>query len=135
MKGFIALFLFLIMFPTLKHFVPAITWFIFITVLFLIPGSEFPDEDWFEKIYLDKLVHIAFIFLLVYLFYFPMRKHPFNWLLLFASLGIVYGVLIEFIQKYLVSGRSFEWADIGCDIAGCVAAYIVGKRQQKYKKK
>lgn len=123
------------MFPTLKQFVPAIAWFLFVTILFLIPGSEFPDEDWFEKIYLDKLVHIVFIFLLVYLFYFPLRNSSTKWLLLLVCLGIVYGIMIEFIQKYLVRGRSFELADIACDIAGCAMAYFVGKWWQRYQKK
>jgi len=123
------------MLHTLKPFIPAVIWLVFVTILFLIPGSEFPDEDWFEKIYLDKLVHIAFIFLLVYLFYFPLRNNAYNWLLLLMWLGIVYGILIELIQKYWVSGRSFELADIGCDIAGCALAYFTGKWQQNYRKK
>jgi VanZ family protein len=135
MKGVIAIFLFLLMFQTLKQFIPAITWFVFVTVLFLIPGSEFPNEDWFEKVYLDKVVHIAFIFLLVYLFYFPSRKTDSNPLLLLACLGIVYGIVIEFIQKYLVTGRSFELADIACDFAGCIIAYFIGTWQRKYQKK
>lgn len=123
------------MFPTLRRFFPAIIWFMFVTVLFLIPGSEFPDEDWFETIYLDKLVHIAFIFLLVYLFYLPLKKSKTDWLLLIAAIGIIYGISIEFIQKYFVRGRSFELADIICDVAGCCIAYFIGKRQQKYQKK
>lgn len=123
------------MYPALKQFIPAITWLIFVTVLFIIPGSEFPAEDWFETIFLDKLLHIAFIFLLVYLFYFPLRKNEKNWLLILCVFGIVYGVSIEFIQKYWVKGRSFELADIACDLAGCAAAYFVGSRQRKYQKK
>ncbi len=119
----------------LKKFIPAIVWFIVVTTLFLIPGSEFPQEDWFEKIYLDKLVHIVFIFLLVYLFYYPLRHQQYNWLLLLVCAGILYGISIEFIQKYWVKGRSFELADIVCDIVGCALAYVIGNQTRSHQKK
>lgn len=118
-----------------KSFLPAIIWFIIVTVLFLLPGSEFPQEDWFEKIYLDKLIHIAFIFLLVYLFHAPLKHVNTKWIFLITCFGIAYGVGIEFIQKYWVKGRSFELSDMACDIAGCVLAYIISSWQRKTEKK
>ena len=121
-------------FPT-RSFLPAIIWFITVSVLFVLPGSEFPQEDWFEKVYLDKVVHIAFIFLLIYLFLSPVRYADKKWILLIVGLGIMYGVGIEFIQKYFIKGRSFEVADIVCDIAGCLSAYLVISWQRKAEKK
>jgi hypothetical protein len=123
-----------IFFPS-KSFLPAMIWFIIVTVLFLLPGSEFPQEDWFEKVYLDKLVHIAFVFLLVYLFLAPLKYGDQKWTLTIAGSGIMYGVGIEFIQKYFVKGRSFELADMACDITGCLIAYFVVSWQRKAEKK
>ncbi len=105
------------------RFIPAVTWLITMTVLFLLPGTEFPQETWFEKIYLDKWLHAAFFFLLVYLFYLPLNVPKNKWLPTLVISGMAYGLLIEIAQKYWVKDRSFDWADILFDGLGCLIAY------------
>jgi VanZ family protein len=127
------------MFIRTRSFVPAIIWFVFITILFVLPGSDFPDEDWFHKIYLDKWVHSGFFFLLVYLFEMPFILEDASaskWLVRITAAAILYGIAIEFIQKWWVPGRSFDVIDMIFDSIGSIAAFYYGKRiRRKYSKK
>jgi hypothetical protein len=127
-----ALFLFLAMPRRTKSFLPAVLWFILITILFVLPGSEFPEEDWFHRVYLDKWVHSGFFFLLVYLFAVPLIGRGINnsakWLFRITMLAIVYGIIIEFIQKWWIPGRSFDVTDMIFDIIGASAGWLWSKR-------
>lgn len=113
------------------RFVPAVAWLIFISYLFLLPGTDLPYETWYEKVYLDKWVHTGFFFLLVYLFYIPLRNRTKSKLLKIAVAGILYGIVIELIQKYGTTDRSFDVIDILSDAIGCIAAYIIGRKRLK----
>jgi VanZ family protein len=135
-----ALFLFLAMPILTKSFLPAVLWFILITILFVLPGSEFPEEDWFHKVYLDKWVHSGFFFLLVYLFAVPLISRGINnsaeWLSRIMLLAIVYGIIIEFIQKWWIPGRSFDVTDMIFDGIGAFAGWLWAKRlMDRYQKK
>jgi hypothetical protein len=127
-----ALFLFLAMPSRTKSFLPAVLWFILITILFVLPGSEFPEEDWFHRVYLDKWVHSGFFFLLVYLFAVPLIGRGINnsakWLFRITMLAIVYGIIIEFIQKWWIPGRSFDVTDMIFDSIGASAGWLWSKR-------
>jgi hypothetical protein len=110
------------------YFIPAIIWFLFITVLFLLPGNDFPTDGWFSKIpYFDKLVHMGFVGgQIFWLFIFYIKKmspndKPLLWVTIVACL---YGVAIEFIQKSLHNGRAFEIMDMVFDAIGAFLAYF-----------
>jgi glycopeptide antibiotics resistance protein len=122
-----SLFIFLIM----LRFIPGVVWLIIITILFVLPGNEFPDETWFEKVYLDKWVHTFFFFVLIYLFYIPLGDPQTRWLKRITLCGILYGVLIEVIQHYLAVGRSFDIVDIVFDAIGCIGAYFFWQKAGK----
>lgn len=118
------------MFITIKSFWPGIIALVVVTVLLVLPGKEFPQESWFEKIYLDKLVHIFLFFVLVQLFYQPVSPAPAK-LFAIACIAICYGVAMEFIQGYWIPDRSFELADIFSDAAGAIAALLIGSIGRK----
>jgi VanZ family protein len=115
---------------TLKHFVPAILWFITSLVLLCLPGSSFPKTSWLAGLHADKVVHIVLFFMLCFLFAHPFRKSALstgrrkNYFLLVLLSGVVYGTLMEFVQKHWIPNRSFELADIFADTAGCLLAYF-----------
>lgn len=113
-----------------RSFLPAAIWFAYITVLFLLPGSDLPDEDWFHKVYLDKWVHSGFFFLQVYLTELPFIarkvKNSSTWFRYILVCTVVYGILIEFIQKFWIPGRSFDVMDMIFDSIGAIAAYFLG---------
>jgi VanZ family protein len=124
---------------TIISFAAGIAWFVFITVLLMIP-SKFPEIIEFDLIGTDKLVHLTFFFLLVYLLEKPILKLTDlpvqKWLFYISLFGIFYGIAVEYIQKYFIPNRSFDVGDIIADAVGSIAAYIVGMvLRKRYLKK
>jgi H+/Cl- antiporter ClcA len=115
----------------------AITWFIISTVLFTLPGTAFPHENWLDKIGFDKWVHVGLFVVLVTLWCWSLYtlatgksagklKQSF---ILVALLGVAYGVAIEFIQKYFIPFRSFDVNDMLADGIGCAIGLIFSFRR------
>ena len=96
------------------------------TVLLTLPGSSLPTEDWLSKIWFDKWVHIGLFALMVILWSWPLIKrlkaggNLKNLLIQIACSGLVYGIGMEFIQKFFIRDRSFDVGDIVADAAGCL---------------
>ena len=113
-----------------KKFMPGIAWFFIILILTCLPGSDLPKIGWLNKIYFDKWVHIGMFALLAFLFSYPFFKSNlsvvkkisyFLWIAIVASL---WGLAIEFIQKYFVAGRSFDLLDWAADSGGALVAFL-----------
>ncbi len=94
-------------------------------VLLTLPGSAFPKENWLNKLWIDKWVHLLLFAVLVILWCRAVWKTG-NRISLkkyfvgITILGIAYGTGMEFTQKYLVANRSFDVLDIVSDAAGCL---------------
>ena len=117
--------------PSFPYFIPAIFWFMLVLYLLTMPAPELPDmNDWFNKYKIDKLVHAGLFGILAFLCIWPIgmsdfpRKRKNH---IFVRIGIatsVWGLTTEFIQKYLVIGRSFEMADWASDTVGVILAVV-----------
>jgi VanZ family protein len=111
-------------------FIPAIIWFIITVILLTLPGTQFPDTSAFKIPQQDKFIHFVVFFLIVFLFCRPFKNLEFSftskrtWFFSIALIGLIYGIAIEYIQKYYVANRSFELWDIVADGVGCFAAYF-----------
>jgi len=109
------------------------------TVLFCLPGSEFPEEDWFAKIFLDKWVHIGLFAVLVSLWCLPLfyriesRSRLFNFFIWISIAFVVYGIVIEFIQGNFIPNRTFGIDDIVADAIGCGVGFMFVNNQLKRK--
>ena len=117
----------------IKTYWPAIFGLVTATMLFCLPGEEFPEAGWLEDIQLDKIIHVGLFFVLVILWCLPSgsRISPkgINRVYLYITFAFfVYGIAIEFIQRYFVPHRSFDIFDIVADTVGCVAGFIVAKK-------
>ena len=116
------------------NFIPAIIFFFFTFYLFTLPGEEIPQIDWMDKLQVDKLVHIGLFTVLVIAFAFPFKKtnisrrNRFKWFLRIAILGVLYGIAIEFIQKYFIANRTFGIDDMFADLIGCIIGYYCVRR-------
>ena len=120
-------------------FLPAIIWFIISFILLTLPGNDLPHEGFFNLPNFDKYVHFGMFFLLTALFCFPFIKSKTGYLSLFrlfnkiALYVILYGISMEFVQKYFAVGRSFDLFDILFDSLGSIAGLIT-VRQYSFKK-
>lgn len=109
-----------------SFFYPVI-WLIISIILLTIPGTAFPKENWLEKIWFDKWVHIGMFAIMVFLWCWALLRMTLakvklkNAFILSAILCLVYGIGMEFVQKYFVVNRSFDNGDIIADGVGCLA--------------
>ena len=113
--------------PHILSFIPGVIWTIMIFILLIMPGSDIPSNDFFELIYFDKWVHIGLFGGLTFLTAYPFIKAGRLTKELLIKIGIsfiMYGILIEFIQKYFASDRSFDITDMIADAVGCLAGCI-----------
>ncbi len=116
-------------------FIPGIAWFFVVLVLLCLPGNDIPSVNWLNKIYFDKWVHTGIFCLLALLFMLPFAfssmdtKEKFQYFLRIAIAVSVWGLTTEFIQKYLVTSRSFDLLDWAADSAGALAALIFCRKK------
>lgn len=108
-------------------FVPATMWVILIAVLLLLPGQDLPTASFLDEIYFDKWVHVGLFGMLTILFAYPflkVEKLTGKLLLLITALCIVYGILMEYAQKYFTTDRAFDISDMIADACGCIGAFL-----------
>lgn len=116
-------------------FVPPLCWLIISTFLLTIPGNAFPKENWLDKIWLDKWVHIGLFAIMVTLWCWAMLKiysvgtrlrTIFIWI---GLASLIYGIGMEFVQKYFITNRSFDVGDIVADAVGCVLGGFFSRKR------
>jgi hypothetical protein len=112
-----------------KKFLPGIAWFFIVGTLTLMPGSDIPEVGWLDKIKnFDKVVHaglfggLTFLFCLPYFKSFFSHHQKINYFIRVSLAAIVWGITIEFLQKYFVPGRSFDLTDWIADSFGVLIA-------------
>ncbi len=112
-----------------KKFLPGIAWFFIVLVLTCMPGSDVPKIRWLDGIYFDKWVHAGMFGGLTFLFSFPFFKSDFStierlhYFIRIALAASIWGLTIEFIQKYFVISRDFDLLDWAADSVGVVIAF------------
>jgi VanZ family protein len=117
----------------IKTYWPAVFGLVAATMLFCLPGEEFPEAGWLEDIQLDKIVHVGLFFTLVVLWCLPSgirtNQQRINRVYLYITLAFfAYGIAIEFIQRDFVPHRSFDFFDIVADTIGCVTGFVVARK-------
>ncbi len=113
---------------------PAITWVIIVTVLLCLPGSALPKENWFDKIWLDKWIHVILFSIMVYLWCQYVSTSAGKKIRYFRQIAIyffLYGIAMELVQKYFIPNRSFDLKDILADGLGCVIGLLIAGRYIK----
>jgi VanZ family protein len=123
------------------YFLPGFIFLGMSLFLLTLPGTSVPSGWFFIHIpQFDKIVHIGMFGMLCILFHFPAFTSPLSgrqklgWYWLISIAGILYGVVMEFVQRDLVANRSFEGADILADMVGSLGALAISlsfKRQKQ----
>lgn len=100
------------------------------SILFLsaLPGSIAPKWNWESIFQLDKVAHFLMYFSLSVLIYLSLDitidQHRSKALLSFASASL-YGVILEYLQRYYFENRSFDIIDIIFNISGALVGVII----------
>lgn len=115
-------------------YAPAIAWGIFIFVLSVWPGKDFPSlPDWSDLLSLDKIVHMTFYGLLTWLILWGKRKkiheNPLNteggislsFALIVAAFSSGFGWFLEWFQGAYCQDRM---SDVMDGIANTIGAVI-----------
>jgi VanZ family protein len=111
-----------------RLYVP-IVWTLIILVLMCTPGNYIPSEQGFFVPDFDKVIHMGVFagFVFLWSLYQTTRRPPFKRLLLgffcFYMLGNLFGIGIEYAQKYWIPGRDYDLADIIADMFGAGIGY------------
>jgi VanZ family protein len=119
----------------IKFLIPGLLWFLFSFILLTLPGSVFPKENWLDKIWADKWIHIILFATLIILWawaYYKLKTEKRNLKKIFLWLtvtGIMYGVAMEFVQKYFIPNRSFDIGDMASDAVGCFLGFFYSIRR------
>lgn len=109
-----------------------VVWFVIINILFCLPGSALPSEDWLDKIWFDKWVHIGIFSVLIYLCNWTFLPDKSQRLKIILG-AVAYGILIEFIQKNFIPNRGFDLGDWAADIIGIFIGTLAWDRYKKSK--
>ena len=112
-----------------KYFLPGIAWFFVVGILTLMPASDVPQVNWMDNIpNFDKLVHAGLFGGLAFLFALPLLKSGFSqkqkihYSIKISLVAIIWGITIEFLQKFYVPSRDFDLLDWAADIVGVIIA-------------
>lgn len=106
----------------------AIGWFLVMNILFFLPGSALPQSHWFDEIHLDKLVHIGLFAVLVFLWCSAFNLGLTKKIWVVIMIVVIYGFLVEIIQKNWVPNRSFDLYDVAADTVGGVFGLLIWLR-------
>jgi VanZ family protein len=113
-----------------KPLLPGIVWTLIIVLLTLIPGNYIPRIstflDWLGP---DKLLHLFMFGIYAYLLLegFVRHQSPFlrkNPVIISFSVGMVFAILTEVAQKYVIFGRNGNQYDFMADMLGWVIGYL-----------
>jgi VanZ family protein len=108
----------------------AAVYFIILNILFTLPGTAFPSDDWMTRIWFDKWVHTGLFFVLIILVGWAIRSDRKPWAIILIS-AAVYGILVEIVQHKWIPFRSFDWGDWIADITGSVLGMLAFNRAKK----
>lgn len=110
-------------------YAPAIAWGIFVFVLSVLPGKDFPSiPDWGDLLSVDKIVHVLFYGLLTWLILFGKLKNKNTegavslfFAIAVAAFSSVYGWFLEWFQGAYCEDRM---ADVMDGVANTIGATL-----------
>lgn len=112
-----------------KNILPAISWSVFVLFVSLIPGNELPEFQ-VEFLFVDKFAHAILFAGLSFFWIFGLRKAGINTLfnskvdlILFVSI-LVFGIVIELLQHFVIPQRHFDAFDIVANGVGIALGFL-----------
>jgi VanZ family protein len=99
------------------------------TILLTLPGTKLPKEDWLDKIWFDKWVHIGMFAVMTWLWCWGIIRRSKKIFYVIAVVCLLYGIIMEFVQHWMIDNRSFDGGDIIADAAGCMIGLLFSLRR------
>ncbi len=120
------------------YYIPALLWAILIYILLTLPERDFEGSGLSRIPHFDKVVHMGLFGAQVFWLALPLAKRPqphtviLVWMAIAATL---FGILMEYVQKYFTTDRSFDWTDMVADGVGaflsCLCMRYLFRQYQK----
>jgi VanZ family protein len=114
---------------SIKTFIWVVAEIVIVFILLSLPGSSFhTPSKWFGNFPIDKLVHVCLFGSLSFSFFIHFENTKYRQLKTVRAKAIVlifcivYGIGMEFYQKYFVPTRGFEVNDMLADAVGAILA-------------
>jgi VanZ family protein len=117
----------------LKKFAPAIVCFIVVFILICLPESNLPESnewDWLNISFLDKWIHAIMFAIMTFLFLLPVAQSSLysqqkrHYFIRIGLSACIWGLVTEYIQKFYIPTRAFDFADWLSDCAGVLVAFL-----------
>ncbi|RYD90655.1 MAG: VanZ family protein [Sphingobacteriales bacterium] len=109
----------------------ALLYFATCCYLFFLPGDKLPKEDWLDKIYFDKWVHVGLFAVLLLLLCWAEFAAGRRQLRFAALTCIGYGLAVEVIQGLWIANRSADALDFISDSLGVLLGAYLWQRWGK----
>lgn len=110
-----------------------ILWSLAILIMCVMPAGNLPETN-ITIPYFDKIVHLGIFGILSFILV-SILKEIFNYkksIVITIIICSIYGYVIELLQKYVSSGRSYEILDVLFDIIGCIFGILFYKLTKKF---
>ncbi len=110
------------------YFIPVILWAILIFILLTLPEDDFSGSSLAIIPNFDKIVHAGLFGAMVFWWTLPFAKRVLPssskliWIAVYCSL---FGIAMEFVQKYFTTDRAFDYTDMLADTIGAFLSYFV----------
>lgn len=108
-------------------------WAAIIFALCATPGHLIPSASWLELLSFDKWVHAGMFFVLCSLLFLIVITLDQSkiWMIIYFSVCVLYGGLLEVMQAKCFSNRSADWQDFVANSFGCLMAVLFFKKLKK----
>ena len=99
-----------------------------------LPGKDIPQVGWLDDIHFDKMVHAGSFMVMTALFSWPFLNSSYsssdrkNYFIKIALATSLWGLTIEFIQRFYIPGRDYELADWAADSLGSFLGFIFSQK-------
>lgn len=107
--------------------VPAIFWTLIIVTSCLAPVSSFSNFSFDHLIGIDKILHLILYFGFFVLWFLSSDNWTKSKMRKLLVISILFGIIIEVLQKQMGMGRSYDLADITANILGSSIGWMTAQ--------
>ncbi len=118
-------------------FVKPIVWLALICYGLFIPAQKIPVKPFLQIPHFDKMIHFAMFFVLTLLLFKPFKTLKLNHIFWASATSIIFGVLLESVQRIISPTRSSDIYDFFANVTGIAVSvvffliFVSGKKWEK----